>query len=81
MRLSATFLSDVRADQGTGFWLWFAIKLTLGVAQMVGAVAAAILFFREGPSTETMAIALSVAAVTTLSILLFRVLGWKPVKR
>ena len=81
MRSGAGVLSTVRADKGGIFWLWFGVKLTLGLAQMVGSVLALLILLREGPSIAALRSFLLVAVLTTLSMLLFKVLGWKPVKR
>jgi hypothetical protein len=51
MRGGARALSTVRADRGTAFWLWFAVKLALGLSQVAGAVVVLVLYLRQGPSS------------------------------
>lgn len=74
-------LASVRADRGFAFWLWWATKLALGLGQMCGAVYVSILIMQGGFSRDAFDAFLGVAALTTASLLLFRVLGWRPVKR
>jgi len=74
-------LSGIRADRGIKFWTWFIAKLILGIGQMVGVIVVVILLCREGFSAHTMTAFWVVAAATSLSLILFRILGWKPVKR
>jgi hypothetical protein len=74
-------LSHIRADRGAQFWLWFVVKVVLGIAQMGGALFVLCLYVESGLSETTMKPFLVVAAITTVSMILFRVLGWKPVKR
>jgi len=76
MRLSATLLSDVRADKGSAFWVWFSVKTMLGTSQMAGAFYGLILYLREGPSSATMNTVFIVAGLTTISLLLFKILRW-----
>lgn len=53
---------------------WAIIRMVLGIAQMTGGIATAVLLFRLGAAAETV-VALSITmGVTVLSILLFRVL-------
>jgi hypothetical protein len=81
MRAVPGTLSSIRADRGAAFWIWFSVKFVLGVSQMFGAVGVSVLYFREGPTWNVMRCFLVVAAVTTTSIILFKVLRWNPVKR
>lgn len=74
-------LASVRADRGFAFWIWAGLKLLLGLGQMIGAVYVAVLVLREGFSNEAFWWFVLVASLTTASLLLFKVLGWKPVKR
>lgn len=53
---------------------WAIVRMVLGIAQMAGAIATAVLLFRLGAATATV-VALSITmGVTVLSILVFRVL-------
>jgi hypothetical protein len=79
--LSRFFVSGIRADRGPQFWLWFVVKAVLGIAQMGGALFVLYLYIKSGLSETTIKAFLAVAAVTTVSLILFRVAGWKPVKR
>jgi hypothetical protein len=81
MRTGAQVFSKTRAERRGAFWLWFVVKFTLGVFQMVGAIYVAYLMYRRGLGDETMKAFFIVASLTTLSMILFKVLGWKPFKR
>lgn len=80
MRAVPGRLSAIRADRGTPFWLWFTVKFSLGLAQMVGAVWVAFLLYRDGMSEQAFWVFVAVASATTASMILFKVLGWKPAK-
>jgi hypothetical protein len=62
-------------------WLWVTVKLTLGLSQMAGAVITLFLYIKEGPTPTVMKLFISGTSLTTLSILLFKVLRWKPIDR
>ena len=79
--MSARPLSSLRADRGLAYWLWFTVKLTLGLSQMAGAIITLILYLKEGPTPTVMKLFIAGTTLTTLSIVLFRVLRWKPVDR
>lgn len=53
---------------------WAIIRLILGIAQMVGAIALAICLYLYGTGWETMIALYITMGVTVLSILFFRVL-------
>lgn len=80
MRAEAGILSEVRANRGMAFWLWCVVKLSLGLSQMAGAVWVAFLFYRDGMSEQAFWVFVAVAIATTASMILFRVLDWKPAK-
>jgi hypothetical protein len=81
MRAVVNTLSAIRADRGPAFWLWFSVKLALGLSQMAGAIVVLVLYLRQGLSSTMMGWFLFVAFLTTISLILFRVVRWKPVKR
>lgn len=74
-------LASVRADRGFAFWLWWGTKVSLGVGQMLGAVYVFALVVSGGFSKDAFNAFLWIAGLTTMSLLLFKVFGWKPVKR
>jgi hypothetical protein len=48
---------------------------------MAGAVITLFLYIKEGPTPTVMKLFISGTSLTTLSILLFKVLRWKPIDR
>lgn len=80
MRAVTGTLSSIRADRGAAFWLWFTAKLFLGLSQMIGSVWVAFLLYRDGLSEQAFWVFVAVASATTASIVLFKVLRWRPVK-
>ncbi len=57
------------------FWYFGVLRLVVGLAQMVAVIWCAVLLLADGFSAKTMHAVFIGAGVTTLSLLLFKVLG------
>ena len=75
--LSRSFFDSTRFQ----FWYWGVLRLGLGVAQIVMVLWCLALFFRDGLNAGTMHVAFTGVALTTLSLLLFKIPTKGQVKR
>lgn len=60
------------------FWYWGVLRLCLGLAQITAVAWSLVSFARHGINASTMRLGFIAAGLTTMSLVLFKILGGKP---